>query len=123
MIGQISEPKQTETTQRWKLGLKVNNFSTLIPTKIEFSKITNFSQEETAFTKINPQLTQKYKMYPIMANHYTLQAALNQKINALINRTENQARDVFDLQLLIDAGALPKDIWPELINYQQPLLI
>ena len=55
-------------------------------------------------------------MYPIMANHYTIKAAFNQKINALINRTETQARDVFDLQLLIDSGASLQDLDPDLKN-------
>jgi hypothetical protein len=39
-------------------------------------------------------------------------AAFAQKINALATRTETQARDIFDLKLLADAGAaaapLPK---------------
>ena len=104
-INQIFEAKQTETTQRWKLNLKIANIAVSVPTKIEFSKRINFNQQETNFVKIDPELIQKYKMYPIMTNHYTLKAAFNQKINALINRTETQARDVFDLLLLIDSGA------------------
>jgi predicted nucleotidyltransferase component of viral defense system len=109
-INQISEAKQTETTQRWKITLKINNITTTIPTKIEFSKRINFNQEETSFVPIDPELIQKYKMYPIITNHYNLNAAFNQKINALIDRTETQARDVFDLQLLIDAGASLKNL-------------
>lgn len=109
-INQISEAKQTETTQRWKLNLKIANLATTIPTKIEFSKRVNFNKEETSFIKIDPELIQKYKMYPIVTNHYTLKAAFNQKINALVNRTETQARDVFDLQLLINAGASLQDL-------------
>jgi predicted nucleotidyltransferase component of viral defense system len=115
-IHQISEAKQTETTQRWKINLKIANIATIIPTKIEFSKRINFNKEETDFIKIDPELIQKYKMYPIMINHYTLKAAFNQKINALIHRTETQARDVFDLQLLIDAGASLQDLDLELKN-------
>ncbi len=115
-IYQVSEAKQTETTQRWKLNLKIANIAIHIPTKIEFSKRINFNQEETSFIKIDPELIQKYKMYPIMANHYTIKAAFNQKINALINRTETQARDVFDLQLLIDSGASLQDLDPDLKN-------
>ena len=115
-IHQISEAKQTETTQRWKINLKIANIATIVPTKIEFSKRINFNKEETDFIKIDPELIQKYKMYPIMINHYTLKAAFNQKINALIHRTETQARDVFDLQLLIDAGASLQDLNLELKN-------
>src|SRR5258706_9379862 len=37
-IGNISEAKQTETTQRWKLSLKLSKTSQILPTKIEFSR-------------------------------------------------------------------------------------
>lgn len=109
-ISQISEPKQTETTQRWKVNLKIANISNQIPTKIEFSRRYDFNKEDTHFTKIDPLLIQKYKTIPIIVNHYNLKAMFNQKINALIHRTETQARDVFDLQLLVDAGASLKDL-------------
>jgi hypothetical protein len=33
-----SDPKQTETTQRWKVQIKIPNESMPIPTKIEFSR-------------------------------------------------------------------------------------
>lgn len=35
---QANSSKQTETTQRWKVLLRVNNFAIPIPTKIEFSR-------------------------------------------------------------------------------------
>ena len=109
-INQISEPKQTETTQRWKINLKIANIANQVHTKIEFSKRHDFNKEDTNFTKIDSLLIQKYKTIPIIINHYNIKAMFNQKINALINRTETQARDVFDLQLLIDAGASLKDL-------------
>ena len=40
-----------------------------------------------------------------MASHYRATAALRQKIGALANRRELQARDVFDVHHLIAAGA------------------
>jgi hypothetical protein len=33
-----AQPKQTGTTQRWKLGLRIRESGTEIPTKIEFSR-------------------------------------------------------------------------------------
>ena len=40
-------------------------------------------------------------MTPPLANHYLLPAAIRQKVRALAGRTEVQARDVFDLALLL----------------------
>jgi hypothetical protein len=37
-ISQVSRPKQTETTQRWKLALRSAAAGSDIPTKIEFSR-------------------------------------------------------------------------------------
>ena len=37
-IERVSEPKQTETTQRWKLGLRVQGVAAPLPTKIECSR-------------------------------------------------------------------------------------
>jgi hypothetical protein len=42
-----------------------------------------------------------YALTPVLATHYTTRAAIRQKIHALAARTEPQARDVFDLSLLL----------------------
>jgi hypothetical protein len=39
-------------------------------------------------------------MSPLIVSHYDAQSAAMQKINALVNRSVVQARDVFDLYLL-----------------------
>lgn len=104
-IIQISKPKQTDTTQRWKIGLKGEGIAIAFPTKIEFSR--RQMGEETLFEAIEPTLIHSYGLYPIITNHFNLQAAFEQKIQALIHRTETQARDIFDLKLLIDQGAKP----------------
>ena len=41
---------------------------------------------------------------PLMATHYTAGAAFAQKVRALAGRPETQARDVFDLDLLLRGG-------------------
>lgn len=113
-IVRISEPKQTETTQRWKLALQSTQSELPIPTKIEFSRRT--VDESYQFEPVNSMLIHQYQMYPVLTNHYTKEAALLQKLWALHSRKETQARDIFDLKLLLDAGAplppqkkLPKD--------------
>lgn len=102
-IYQSNPVKQTDTTQRWKLLLKVQQSVIPIPTKIEFSR-RNMDQG-VAYTAINNELLSQYRLYPILCNHYTHNTAIIQKIRALIGRTETQARDIFDLKWLLDQEA------------------
>jgi predicted nucleotidyltransferase component of viral defense system len=98
-IVEWSAPKQTETTQRWKVSLRVKNQTLPIPTKIEFSRRSlDFSGSE--IRQVNAQITTGYKLQQILVQHYMLPKAIEQKIGALISRTETQARDVIDLQIL-----------------------
>jgi hypothetical protein len=97
-----SAPKQTDTTQRWKFGLERDGLPMPLRTKIEFSR--RGMDSETRFSPIDPWLLRTYDLTPILANHYAPQAALDQKIRALASRREIQARDVFDLDLLLNSG-------------------
>lgn len=101
-IDKFSEAKQTDTTQRWKLSIKLVDAPLPLPTKIEFSRRN--MHEDCHFEPIDPELIHRYQLYPILANHYTQEAALCQKIDALVHRTEVQVRDVFDIQLLLNRG-------------------
>jgi len=53
-----------------------------------------------------------------LAQHYSPEMAFRQKIIALSRRAETQARDIFDLKLLLDGGAgaakLPAEVRKEL---------
>jgi len=53
-----------------------------------------------------PQPHTDYELPPFMSSHYTPAAAFMQKIMTLATRRETQARDVFDLHLLIASGAV-----------------
>jgi len=111
-ISQVSRPKQTETTQRWKLALRSAATGPEIPTKIEFSR--RALEEGVVHEAVDPEFVRRYRLYPVLVQHYTARAALTQKIAALALRAQTQARDIFDLKLLLDAGvdrsALPKKI-------------
>jgi predicted nucleotidyltransferase component of viral defense system len=100
-----SAPKQTETTQRWKFTIMSEQNKTGIPTKIEFSR--RGFKGGTLFDAVAPLVIQKYSLSPIMANHYDIQSAFGQKVEALATRRITQARDVFDLNLLLCSGAKP----------------
>lgn len=94
-----STPKQTDTTQRWKAGLRVSGLDVPIRTKIEFSRRDAF--DGAAFEATHREVLRPYGLTPILATHYTTHAAITQKIHALAGRTEPQARDVFDLGHLL----------------------
>ncbi|MHB1946517.1 MAG: nucleotidyl transferase AbiEii/AbiGii toxin family protein [Gammaproteobacteria bacterium] len=98
-IDSFSEPKQTDTTQRWKVSLNTKNTSLKLPTKIEFSR--RLIEHEIKFEPIDTVLIQQYSLMPVLANHYSIAAMYNQKIAALAHRSQTQARDIFDLYWLI----------------------
>jgi predicted nucleotidyltransferase component of viral defense system len=101
-LAEFSAPKQTQTTQRWKIQLRLQSLETTIPTKIEFSR--RALDEGVALAAVQPELIRAYRMYPVIVQHYGATAAFTQKISALAQRTQTQARDIFDLKLLVDAG-------------------
>jgi predicted nucleotidyltransferase component of viral defense system len=98
-ITESSASKQTETTQRWKVGLRATGTSLPLRTKIEFSR--RDAIRDVAFGGVNPEVLRPYGLTPFLATHYTTEAAITQKIHALAGRTEPQARDIFDLNLLL----------------------
>jgi len=100
-----SAPKQTATTQRWKLSVRRRDAARPIPTKIEFSRRRLDQGAEIA--PVDPAVLRRYRLYPVLVQHYGLTPAFAQKVAALAGRSETQARDVFDLKLLLDQGAAP----------------
>jgi hypothetical protein len=57
--------------------------------------------EGTSFDACEREVTRPYGLAPVLSTHYRTQAAISQKVHALEGRSEPQARDVFDLALLI----------------------
>jgi hypothetical protein len=102
-IERVSEPKQTDTTQRWKLGLRVDGAGAPLPTKIECSRRS--LEDGVALGSVDPTVARAYRLPTFMVSHYDATAALRQKIGALAGRRETQARDVFDVHHLLASGA------------------
>ena len=102
-IERASEPKQTDTTQRWKLSLRVQGAAFPLPTKIECSR--RGLEDGIVLGSVDPSVARAYRLPPFMVNHYDSASALRQKIGALAGRRETQARDVFDLHHLLAGGA------------------
>jgi hypothetical protein len=97
VLRSVSAPKQAEITQHWKVLLEVSGAPA--PTKIEFSRRRLDDGRELG--PADPMLIARYGLSPLLCSHYDREAALLQKFRALIDRTETQARDIFDLDLLL----------------------
>lgn len=112
-VASSSAPKQTETTQRWKVALAVQGLALPQPTKIEFSR--RETTEEAVLQAISPSVLAEHQAITFLAPHYPLEPAIRQKVRALADRREVQARDVFDLGAVLiprtggDASALQAD--------------
>ena len=98
-IAHVSAPKQTDTTQRWKIGLEADGLQVPLRTKVEFSRRDTL--EGSAFEPVGREVLRLYGLTQVLATHYTAPFAIAQKIHALAARSETQARDVFDLDLLL----------------------
>jgi predicted nucleotidyltransferase component of viral defense system len=102
-VVRISQPKQTETTQRWKLILRITESGAEVPTKVEFSR--RGLDGENVTESVDEGIIRAYRLYPVIVQHYSVHAAFVQKVLALALREQIQSRDVFDLKLLLNAGA------------------
>jgi len=96
---EVSTPKQTPTTQRWKIQLHTEQAELPYHTKIEFSRRNK--KIETEMASVDMRLCQVYRLPPIRLSHYGLTNAITQKVLALAHRSLTQARDIFDLYLLL----------------------
>lgn len=95
----VTKPKQTETTQRWKMLISRGERNRPFRTKIEFSHWVDDSRR--ILESVTDRIVAPYALRPPALLHYTEEAAMEQKIGALALRSETQARDLFDLELLI----------------------
>ncbi len=102
----VSSPKQTQTTQRWKIQLYADHAEMPYHTKIEFSRRNEVLQ--AGLGNVSMRICQIYRLPPIRLSHYGLQEAIAQKVSALANRSLTQARDIFDLYHLLHFDKPPK---------------
>jgi hypothetical protein len=101
--GEITRPKQTPTTRRWKVPLIVPGFDDPVRTKIEFSARNGEARYELA--EVPGDVVRAYGIVAPLTQHYLKPAAIKQKVLALAYRNQTQARDVFDLDLLFRGAA------------------
>ena len=93
----LSRAKQTETVQRFKVHLLTGAGEDL-SAKIEFSR--RGMDAPVLAEPVLSQVLAAYRLPPLILSHYGAQAAVRQKIFALMTRRQPEARDVFDLFIL-----------------------
>jgi predicted nucleotidyltransferase component of viral defense system len=103
-IEQVSAPKQTDTTQRWKLTLKVKGLTEPARTRIEFSR--RAPTTDSVLEPVAKPIADAYGSSPFSAAHYGLAESISQKIAAMAGR--DKTRDLFDLAVLLERYA--KDV-------------
>lgn len=104
----FSKPKQTDTTQRWKISVFIA-MDNAIQTKIEFSR----RKDKIDYLKgvPDPELLRKYKAMPFATQFYEAPQMAKQKIAALAAPSRYALRDLFDIHHLIFTNNVPlKDI-------------
>lgn len=102
-VNDPTKAKHTETTQRFRCTL-VRESGQRLPTKVEFSRRNEDPGEDAAIEYVDAGIAFTYRKLAYRCRHYTGNAAVVQKIEALAGRTVTQARDVFDLATLILGG-------------------
>lgn len=103
-----TKPKQTDTTQRWKVMLQMSGDEEL-RTKVEFSR----RRDEIQFSSGVPDadLLKRYKATPFAAQYYDATRMSAQKIAALAADGRNALRDLFDLHhLFCTIGSKPEEV-------------
>jgi len=94
----FSAPKQTQTTQRWKIKLLPG-----IPFKVEFSRRRRLSPTEARVTTVDFSPWNLHESGFVF--HYPLEVLFKHKLNALLSSTRMASRDVFDLHFIAGLAA------------------
>ena len=92
--------KDTETTFRYKFGVIVGG-GIRYPTKVEVSFRRRHVADRAVLESPDPGILRTYGLDVLEIRHYVREAAVRQKLDALGGRREAQARDVFDLHVLV----------------------
>ncbi len=99
-----SKAKHTETTQRFRVRLELDSGESL-PTKVEFSR-REPKNSDYLIELMPSEIAMRYHRIGFMVQHYSGKVAAIQKVLALGSRSVSQARDVFDLDLLMRSGMI-----------------
>jgi predicted nucleotidyltransferase component of viral defense system len=104
-IDSVNVKKQTDDTRRWMVHLDAPGHEG-IHTRIEFSGRNGETRH--TFEAVPADVVKPYGMRAPTVRHYLITPAIKQKVLVLAQRSLTQARDVFDLDLLLHKEDLPR---------------
>ena len=93
----LTKPKQTNTTRRWKFAVRRGGAH--LNSKIEFSA-RQARDAEVGLDVARADVGREAGLRAVRARHYLAAAAIRQKVHVLAERKQTEPRDVFDLDLL-----------------------
>ena len=105
---EVNDPKKakhTGTTQRFRCSL-ITEAGQRLPTKVEFSRRAGDPDAAAPLETVDTEIARRYRKLAYRCRHYSGGLAVVQKIEALAGRALTQARDVFDLGILLKGGYL-----------------
>jgi len=114
-INNPEKAKHTPTTQRFGLAL-VRGSGVRLPTKVEFSRRAGDPGNAAETGLLDSNIALSYRKLAFRCRHYDGSAAIVQKISALAGRAVTQARDVFDLGILIRGGHFGRAVTEEALR-------
>lgn len=117
-INDPARAKQTGTTQRFRCGL-ITPAGHRLPTKIEFSRRKDGGNAESETALVDAEIARAYRKLSYRCPHYRGGAAIIQKLRALAGRPVTQARDVFDLAILLRGGYSASRPWSQLLAEEE----
>ena len=102
---EYTSPKQTSTTQRWKVAL-ITGRGHPLTTKLEFSRRIRKVSYTSGLP--SPEILERHIYPPFTSRYYGAGAMVAQKVAALADPGRNASRDLFDLDhLLTNLGTGP----------------
>jgi predicted nucleotidyltransferase component of viral defense system len=101
----ITEPKQTDTTLRWKINGLFADTSEPFQLTVEVSRRGFLARDHIITTTFTPPA--EYNLSPIMVEVYDSKALMVSKISAMLNDNRDAPRDLYDLGTLFGMGVEP----------------
>jgi len=99
----VSEPKQTETVQRWKIGGMCGK--TEISMTVEVSRRGLPPPAHRTEVRFEPM--SEYGLAPVIIDTYSPTAIAAGKVFALLSHNRSAPRDIYDLQMLVTMEVRP----------------
>lgn len=114
----ITEPKQTDTTLRWKVNGLLADTSEPFQLTVEVSRRGFHAKGHIVTTTFTPPA--EYNLPPVMVEVYDSEALMVSKISAMLNDNRDAPRDLYDLGILFKMGVEPGcELMKELFRKQK----